>query len=291
MKTLTMFILLSCMARGAASAAEAGLGFPIVDAHTHAEFSGKTDAEGEMPYTLEEYLKERREAGVAACVAHESRASHEFKDLSGQRVIQCGGVDEKVDVRGLEAGLKAGRYRCLKIYLGYVHRWAYDKAYEPVYRLAERYKVPVVFHTGDTYDDGALLKYADPLTIDEVAVAHPKVDFVLGHMGNPWIQSAAEVAYKNKNVYIEFSALLVGDLRKTESVKVEEYIVKPIRWAFGYVDDPKKFMYGTDWPLVEMKLYLDACKKAVPPEHWKAIFQENAARVFKLPSEWLTASP
>ena len=34
------------------------------------------------------------------------------------------------------------------------------------------FDVPVVFHTGDTSSKRAKLKYADPLTIDEVAVDH-----------------------------------------------------------------------------------------------------------------------
>src|SRR5690606_37297494 len=136
------------------------------------------------------------------------------------------------------------------------------------YKLAEKYDVPVVFHTGDTYDQDGLLKYSDPLTIDEVAVKHRKVNFVIAHMGNPWIQSAAEVAYKNPNVYIDISALLIGDLRKTSAEDMEEYVIKPIKWAFGYTEDPSKLMYGTDWPLTEMSAYIAAVKKAIPREHW-----------------------
>jgi predicted TIM-barrel fold metal-dependent hydrolase len=42
-------------------------------------------------------------------------------------------------------------------------------------------------------------------------------------------------------------------------------------------------MFGTDWPLTAMKPYLDAYKKAIPQEHWKAVFHDNAVRVFKFP--------
>jgi predicted TIM-barrel fold metal-dependent hydrolase len=171
---------------------------------------------------------------------------------------------------------------CIKIYLGYTHRYASDRQYEPVYALAQKYDVPVVFHTGDTYSKTAKLKYADPLTIDEVAVDHPRVTFVIAHCGNPWIESAAEVAYKNPNVYIECSAMLTGDLDQAPKDKVEAYVVKPIAWVFGYLEDPKKLMFGTDWPLVSMKPYVEAYKRAIPKEHWKAVFHDNAVRVFKL---------
>jgi predicted TIM-barrel fold metal-dependent hydrolase len=53
------------------------------------------------------------------------------------------------------------------------------KFYEPAYQLAQKYDVPVIFHTGDTYSVKAKLKYADPLTIDEVAVDH--ADQEAGH--------------------------------------------------------------------------------------------------------------
>jgi predicted TIM-barrel fold metal-dependent hydrolase len=188
-----------------------------------------------------------------------------------------------VDVARLEEGLKDGKFGCIKIYLGYVHKWAYDPAYEPVYKLAQKYGVPVVFHTGDTYSATAKLKYADPLTIDEVAVDHPKVSFVIAHCGNPWIESAAEVAYKNPNVYMECSALLIGNAKALEpSAHVETMVVRPIAWIFDFLEDPKKLMFGTDWPLADQAAYLEAYKRAIPPRHWNAVFHDNAVRVFKL---------
>ncbi len=195
-------------------------------------------------------------------------------------VVHCVGLDAVVDESALEADLASGRYRCIKVYLGYVHQYAYDPAYEPAYRLAERFGVPVVFHTGDTDSRTAKLKYADPLTIDEVAVDHPNVTFVLAHAGNPWIQSAAEVAYKNSNVVIDGSAFLIGDLAAVPPEIVETQLVAPVRWLFEYVDDPTKLMFGTDWPLVRMAPYLRAFASAIPREHWQAVFHDNAARVY-----------
>jgi len=41
-------------------------------------------------------------------------------------------------------------------------------------------------------------------------------------------------------------------------------------------------MFGTDWPLVSIKPYVEAHKRAIPKEHWRAVFHDNAVRVFKL---------
>ena len=196
--------------------------------------------------------------------------------------MHCVGTREKINVAEIEAGLKSGKYGCIKIYLGYVHQWAYSPNYEPAYKLAEKYKVPVVFHTGDTYSTKAKLKYADPLTIDEVAVDHPHVIFVIAHCGNPWIESAAEVAYKNPNVYLDGSAFMIGDLSKMTKEKLDETVVKPLHWIFTFVEDPTKLMFGTDWPLVNIAQYVAVFKQAIPKEHWKAVFHDNAVRVFKL---------
>lgn len=253
----------------------------IIDAHTHTDFTGGPERTSRIPKTEAEYFKQWHDAGVVGAVAHTSASGANYHDLKSRNVIHCAGVNTSVDAVGIESGLKSGKYSCIKIYLGYVHRYAYDPQYEAVYKLAEKYDVPVVFHTGDTYTTGAKLKYADPLTIDEVAVDHPRVRFVIAHCGNPWIESAAEVTYKNPNVYIECSALLIGNLSEMPNDKIETYVTRPIAWVFGYIEDPKKMMFGTDWPLTAIKPYLEAYKRAIPKEHWKAVFHDNAARVFK----------
>jgi len=257
---------------------------PIIDVHTHTSFNGRTQQPRGIPQTEAQYFKEWEEAGVVGAVAHTSISGSNFFNLKSRNVIYCAGVGEQTNTKEIEAGLRAKKYGCIKVYLGYVYRYAYDRLYEPLYKLAEKYDVPVVFHTGDTNSTTAKLKYADPLTIDEVAVDHPKVNFVIAHCGNPWIESAAEVAYKNPNVYLECSALLVGDFEKMDREKVEVFVVRPISWIFGYVEDPKKLMFGTDWPLTPIKPYVEAYKRAIPPEHWKAVFHDNAVRVFKFPA-------
>lgn len=254
---------------------------PIIDAHTHAHFNGKPEATSGILQTEEQYLKELKEIGGVGAVSHADRGAPALGGgLEKLPAYQCYGVGQKVNVKDVERALKSKRARCLKIYLGYIHRYAYDAAYRPLYPLAAKYDVPVVFHTGDTYSTKGKLKYADPLTIDEVAVDFPKTTFVIAHLGNPWVESAAQVAYKNPNVYVEASALMIGDLSNTE--EVDTYLVKPLRWAWGYVGDPSKFLYGTDWPLVGMKAYSDAYKKAIPEKHWCDVFFKNAVKVFRM---------
>jgi hypothetical protein len=256
---------------------------PVIDVHTHTRFNGRIERSSKLPVTQEQYEKEWKETGVVAAISHVGDDGQGFNaEMKNKNVFHCYGIEERLDAKRLEKGLKSGDFRCIKIYLGYSYKYASDKFYAPAYKLAEKYDVPVVYHTGDTYSADGKLKYSDPLTIDEVAVDHRKVTFVIAHLGNPWIQSAAEVAYKNPNVYVEASALLIGDLKEISSAGLDRYLIEPIRWTYGYMEDPSKIMYGTDWPLTGMKDYLEAYKKAIPRDAWCAVFFENAIKVFRL---------
>jgi uncharacterized protein len=254
----------------------------IIDAHTHAVLKNTPEGMKRPIPSKEEYLKEMAENNVVGAVSHTRYPGEYDEELSNRNIVFCYGIGDKVNEKEIEHGLKSGQYGCIKIYLGYIHRYASDKEYEPVYSLAEKYGVPVVFHTGDTYDVKAKLKYADPMTVDEVAVDHPKVRFVLAHCGNPWINTAAELAYKNPNVYLDVSGFLIGDLNRMSGEDIDVYMIQPIKWIFGYVENQSKILYGSDWPLVNMGQYINAVKKAIPEENWKAVFYENAMNVFKL---------
>ncbi|MGN6185147.1 MAG: amidohydrolase family protein [Thermoanaerobaculia bacterium] len=246
----------------------------IIDVHTHPEFSPKA--------SMAEFDAQRAKAGVTMAVGILHSDEGKLPEPRASRAIFCAGVDASPNLTTLEEGLQNGTYRCVKIYLGYVHKYASDDVYQPVYALAEKYDVPVIFHTGDTSSVSAKLKFSDPLTIDEVAVDHPKVRFVIAHCGNPWIESAAEVAYKNPNVYLDGSAFLIGDMTKLSRDQVQRYVIEPLNWIFGYVEDPNKLMFGTDWPLVNIPSYVDAFKKAIPRKYWKKVFHDNAVKVFKI---------
>lgn len=254
----------------------------IIDAHTHTDFDGKPERTSGIINTKEQYYQEMKENHVLGAVSMNSRNGGGLLLDPPHHIVNCAGIPIPVNYKKVEDGLKEKKYGCIKIYLGYVHAFASDKAYRPLYALAEKYKVPVVFHTGDTYSIKGKLKFSDPLTVDEIAVDFPKVTFVIAHVGNPWINSAAEVAYKNPNVYLDGSALLIGKLADYTEEDLRKYVIEPLQFVFGYVEDPKKLMFGTDWPLTGMKDYISAFKRAIPKEHWDDVFYQNARTVFHL---------
>jgi predicted TIM-barrel fold metal-dependent hydrolase len=193
--------------------------------------------------------------------------------------------DDHDHFRRVAAALAGGRVAALKGYLGYLHYGPDHPTYRRYYELAARHRVPVVFHTGDTYSPFAKLKYAHPLGVDEVAVDHPDTRFVLAHVGNPWTLDAAEVIYKNVNVWADLSGLVVGDGSEfgTEAhLDALVDLIDRVRKAFRYAERPNRFVYGTDWPLIPMRPYRDFIAGVIPAECHDLVFAENAAMLFRL---------
>src|SRR5262245_34618201 len=183
-------------------------------------------------------------------------------------------------LRRVEAVLVSGQVKALKAYLGYLHYPPDHTGYVPYYELAARFKLPFVFHTGDTYSPSAKVRLAHPLLVDDVAVDHPDVRFVLAHLGNPWLTDAAEVVYKNVNVWADLSGLVVGGVETFQADLSE--VTAGLGKAFRYAERPNRFLYGSDWPLAPMAAYRAFITTAIPEVYHKMIFEENARALFRL---------
>ncbi|VTT96824.1 amidohydrolase : Putative uncharacterized protein OS=Brevibacillus brevis (strain 47 / JCM 6285 / NBRC 100599) GN=BBR47_14510 PE=4 SV=1: Amidohydro_2 [Gemmataceae bacterium] len=187
--------------------------------------------------------------------------------------------------RRVEELLAAGRVVALKGYLGYLHFEPAHPNYRRYYELAGKYKVPVMFHTGDTYSPKAKLKFAHPLGVDEVAVDHPDTRFLMCHVGNPWTLDAAEVIYKNINVWADLSGLMVGTdevFASDEGREAAAELSHAVQRAMRYSERPNRFVYGTDWPLAPMTAYRDFIFEAIPAEYHEQVFEENARLLFRV---------
>jgi predicted TIM-barrel fold metal-dependent hydrolase len=181
--------------------------------------------------------------------------------------------------------LESGRVCALKIYLGYLPYPPEHAAYRRFYELAERFRLPVIFHTGDTYSHSARLRLAVPLLVDDVAVDHRKVNFVLAHVGNPWLTDAAAVVYKNCNVWADLSGLVVGDDAGFTAPERQDTLADTraaLARAFRYAERPNRFLYGSDWPLAPMAAYRDFIAAAIPAIYHPQVFEENAGMLFKI---------
>ncbi|MGE3820812.1 MAG: amidohydrolase family protein [Isosphaeraceae bacterium] len=185
----------------------------------------------------------------------------------------------------VEAQLRSGEIVALKGYLGYLHHGPESPGYRSYFELAARYDVPFIFHTGDNWSRAAKVKYAHPLLIDEVAVDNPNVKIVMAHFGNPWCVDAAEVMYKNDNVWADVCAILVGDAVQFDTLTASGYLartVERVRHAIEFAERPDRFLYGTDWPLAPMNVYPSFVRRLFDERDHQAVFEDNAKALFKL---------
>lgn len=186
-----------------------------------------------------------------------------------------------VEWDNVEARLREGRTCGLKFYPGYEHVYPSDRAFEPAIALAAKYRVPIMIHTGDTFSPRGKLKYAHPLHVDEVAVDHPDVNFIVCHLGHPWFHDTAELLYKNQNVYADISGLTLEEF----SAPLEAFMRQELEHLLLYSGEPDKILFGTDWPLVHMGPYLRFVNDlGLDPDHRAMLMGQTAARLFRLPS-------
>lgn len=170
----------------------------------------------------------------------------------------------------------------VKLFPGYQAFYPHEKRVAPLYEFAHRRGIPVLIHQGDTLDRNGLLKFARPIEVDEVAVQYRDVRFVLCHFGNPWIDEAAELVYKNENVYADTSGLLAHPSAPHFERMVEQsrFRLTQAIVAIGTVD---RILYGSDWPLEDLRTAVGLVERLdLPEEDRVKILGVNARRLFRL---------
>ncbi|MCL2189571.1 MAG: amidohydrolase [Defluviitaleaceae bacterium] len=279
--------------------------FKIIDAHMH--FSDvqafyTAAEEAGITYTRESYLAECEAAGIekAVCMGLVEATPHMFPDALSptpmtanlcedvpSSIFTCLGINP----HNLDAdAIKRIRERVkndptvvgFKIYAGYYHYYVHDPIYAPVYQIAAEFGKTVAIHTGVTYSEQGIMDYSHPLTADRMAVQYRDTQFLLCHMGNPWIMDACEVAYKNRNVFLDISGLVEGSPQHIDFTMSQPLLMQHYTTGLVYLNDYKKVLFGTDWPIVPLGKYIEFCKKIIPEMHYRDVFRDNATRVYKL---------
>ncbi len=137
-------------------------------------------------------------------------------------------------VEELERCVSEQGFRGLKLYPTYQHFYPNDNRLFPLYSRAQELGIPILFHTGSSVFPNALLKYGDPLALDEVAVFFPKLIIIQAHSGRGfWYDRAFFLSVLHENVYMDITGLPPKNLLK-------------------YFPDLEKnqdrILFGSDWP-------------------------------------------
>jgi len=275
--------------------------YRIIDAHMHPIFDNAesiaSSKESGIDFTLNGLRKDFKKYNIVKAVAIPEETGENFivdNEKIKKLVLENPDIFVGVctinpikykpgDLGKMEDDIKKGTFKAIKLFPGYEFFYPGQKECTPIYELAQKTKVPVLIHTGDTNDPRSMLKYSQPLNVDEVAASFPNINFVLCHLGNPWIMDAVEVLYKNKNAYADLSGFIAGkgDLMFKKYYKGRAKAM--MEGIFYEITNVDKLMFGTDYPLTNYDFYIKFIKRLkLGKKEFNKIFFENAAKLFNV---------
>jgi predicted TIM-barrel fold metal-dependent hydrolase len=152
-----------------------------------------------------------------------------------------------------------------------------DRAFFPLYAAIEEAGVPALFHSGQSGmgaglpgGGGLLLKYSNPLALDEVAAAFPDLKIVIAHPSFPWQDEALAVATHKPNVYIDLS----GWSPKYFPPQLVQYANTLLK---------RKVLFGSDFPLIQPDRWMkDFDQLPIKDDVRPLILKDNAVRLLGL---------
>lgn len=168
-----------------------------------------------------------------------------------------------------------------KVRLGYVPFYPDDKVFSPLYDYAESEDLPVMFHTGDTGLPDASLRHAHPLNLDSLSNVRASMKVVVCHMGNPWIEDAAELVYKHRNVYADISGLFVVGAKYSRDYMT--VLAERVSRAIYFAGSAEKFLFGTDYPVETYDSALSFVRMLkLRSDDYDRILWSNSKKVFRV---------
>lgn len=168
---------------------------------------------------------------------------------------------------------------------------AYDhKSYFPLYEKAEKYNMPIIFHTGIVNNKGGerICDNMRPIYLDHIGRCFPDLKIIMAHLGNPWYEEGSMTCRYNENIVCDLSG---STLKK----KSPEFIRSLFWWdkpghpykAHGDKHPFDKIVFGTDtapeWMCDAYNDYQRLMDEMeVPEKYRKKIMGETSAEIFEI---------
>lgn len=276
----------------------------IIDIHAHTEFSlegliKSRSSFGKLDLGKEKFLKDIKDLGVEYVFAIGKKdgrlraffngSDDETADLSTlieekekypflKRIIAIN-LAEGGNLNEIRKYLEKDIVSAVKVYLGYTTD-AYNKLLKPYYDLTLEFDIPIYFHLGACFRFNATAHPSDVIPILE---KYPRQRFVLCHLGHPLIKETAKIITEFSNAFTDLSGLMSFEdmCRGEKEPRLKR--IKPVLKTL--LENPKtrnKIMYGSDYPITQLKQYHDMIKEIIPNKMHDKIFYRNAKNFFRL---------
>lgn len=261
----------------------------IVDCHTHAGSYKQVMTEHEKH--LDKLLESMQVAGVDASIVlpiptgkdEPVSEEHNKKLITGvlkhNNLIPFCCLDSfsvPASIDQLKKAVDLGA-RGLKTHPILQHTDINDPDMYPVYDHAQRIGLPVLIHGGQFIghkiagtESRGLLRRADPLMVDEIAVAFPELKIIFAHFGWPWLAVSLAVMQRHENVFLDLS----GWAPKHFPAELVPYVLKA---------NTRKFLFGTDYPFITPQRWLTEFRVLCPnAEAFAKVAGTNLEQVLKV---------
>ena len=150
-----------------------------------------------------------------------------------------------------------------------------DERVYPLYQRAQALGIPVVIHTGMSWEPGARLAWGHPLRLEPVLADFPDLRVVAAHFAWPWSLEVAALALKYPNLYIDTAALYYDN--------PDDFLADLFRHvSLGLIERSLRHqvVFGSNYPRVEIKNQARALRRVGLSERTlRLIFHDNGLRL------------
>jgi predicted TIM-barrel fold metal-dependent hydrolase len=213
----------------------------IVDCHTHVRSLNEVDTSEHLAAT---------EAVDACIVLASPEDSHdtvnerlsEYMNRNRARMVGFAVVDptqDRIDEKSLRSQVEKLDLRGFVLYcaLGGFHP-VHSRAMR-FYATVQDMGLPIFFHNSShSLKSQAVLEYAQPYLLDEVARSFPDLKMVIGNMGVPFVEQTLSMVFKHEHVFADLT-IRPGKVWQTYNIVVAAY----------ERDVMDKLLFGSGFPL------------------------------------------
>ena len=146
-----------------------------------------------------------------------------------------------------------------------------------VYELAEELGMPIYVLQGEKLPSEAVLPYAEPALLDEVARTFGSLTLVISHLGFPWLEETVSLLGKHANVYADLAGLAERPWQAYRSLICahEQGVIGKLLFASDYpaqtVKSAAEALYNVN------KFSMASLLPAVPREQLRSIIERDSS--------------
>jgi uncharacterized protein len=166
----------------------------------------------------------------------------------------------------------------MKIFPGHDPIYPTDPRFDPVYRLCQAHRVPMMIHTGWNSHHPEAAQYNDPKYIVQVAQEYPDLNIIIAHYFWPEVDYCYELTHKYANIYYDTSGLADDEVVTITGLeRIRNVLVRTLS------ESPQRVLFGTDYAMCDRRVHMDLIEELpVEPELREAVFWRNAVKLFGL---------